>query len=682
MSRAGPAIAVATILGATAFLFWPLLAGVITGEPRFFEWDVPEQYWPDLVYLCDSLWRGELPYWNPYDRGGYPYYADPQAAPYHPTSWAICGLAGPSPSMGWATARVVFGFALAGLFGLLWLRRLGASWPGAIAGAVVIEAAPFMRHNWELNLTGALAYFPLILWAADRLAVERRRRDGAFFALALALCGWMGSPPALWLAGSMSVLYLVFRLGEQARIEEGALIRSLPALGIALLLTIGLLAVVLFPGIELASHSVQYGRSYESIAEGGLDTGDLVSLVWPRPGNHLYVGWMAIGAGVLALARGRIALFFWGIAIVAVLLTLGDDGPLFRFAYDHVPGVALFRLPHRYEAWLGPAFGALTALGLTELAQRMSTLGAPWLGVVLAVLLLADVSRSLPEERHTRQGPPPARPEVAESVLAHAPGIGWRVMDEFAVSCRAGTRHRRRDLRGYQDPLLLASYERIVAGLREHPELAPQFNVRFALQGPHFLHGWNRHFLQPPDELASRLRTRLRYRDGEERTVLELLDALPLAYFVPDEQVEHAASRQEALARVKELAPSAVAVVEDERFRGRARASAHPFAAARELSVSPDTVTFSIDAPSRGVVVINEAHYPGWRARVDGVEVPIRRANGWVRAIAIEPGAHRVELTFEPTDGRISRFVWLVSVALALLLALRRPRGASRAQRR
>ena len=80
----------------TALLFWPAVEGLATGAPRWFEWDVPEQYWPDLVYLCDALHEGVLPAWNPYDRAGYPYYADPQAGIYYPLNWMICALRGPT----------------------------------------------------------------------------------------------------------------------------------------------------------------------------------------------------------------------------------------------------------------------------------------------------------------------------------------------------------------------------------------------------------------------------------------------------------------------------------------------------------------------------------------------------------------------------------------------------------
>ena len=171
--RKEAAIAIAIVGIATCVLFAPLFVGMLSGAPRFFEWDVPEQYWGDLVYLCRNVHEGRFPLWNPYDRAGYPYYADPQASAYHPIAWGICAVAGPSPGLGWQEARVVLGFAIAGIGALLWLRRLGASWSAAQVGAVVIEAAPFMRHNWELNLTTAIAFLPWVLWALEREGAPR-----------------------------------------------------------------------------------------------------------------------------------------------------------------------------------------------------------------------------------------------------------------------------------------------------------------------------------------------------------------------------------------------------------------------------------------------------------------------------------------------------------------------------
>lgn len=730
--RAAIAIALGTIALATAYLFAPLVIGAITGEPRFFEWDVPEQYWADLSYLCRSLHAGELPYWNPYDRAGYPYYADPQASAYHPLAWGICAVAGPSPALAWQEARVVIGFAIAGVFGLLWLRRLGASWGAATLGAVLIEAAPFMRQNWELNLTSALAWLPMVLWALERVLQERRARDAAWLALAEALLVWTGSPPAAWLAGSFTAIYAIGRIVEIARGEEGAaaLRRIAPMLVLAIGIAATLVAVVLVPGLTLARHSVQSGRSFESIAEGSLALEDLRALAWPQPGNHLYVGWIALALAPLAWLRRARLPGRWALAIAAAIalgLVLGHHAPFFRVAYEVVPGVRMFRGPVRYEAWIGPALAALAAGGLDALGEKLAgarrrevaalagvaiALGVAWValgawidgaglglapaalalgagavfagvvtggreagpivGAALALLALLDVSQRLPEHRHTRPRPAPGQDEVAERVLPHAPGtdVAWRYVDEFGISCRSGTRYARRDLRGYQDPLLLHAYERVMASLGEHPELAAQFNARYVLTGPHFIHGWDRQYLPPRDALLARQGA----RDAGEG-VIELRGAVPLAYVVPAAQVERVRTREEALERTIARAPAPIAIVEGER-EVAARGAAGVIVEARVIAYESDRIALEIEPPAPGTLIVNDAWYPGWRAWVDRREVAVHRANGLVRAVDVPAGLHDVELRFEPRDGAPLRALLAAGWAalLALLIPWRRQR--------
>lgn len=728
--RVSIGIAVGAVLAATVYLFWPLFSG----QASYFEWDVPEQYWPDLVFLCDSIHAGELPYWNPYDRGGYPFHADPQAGTYHPLNWAICAVSGPSPGLGWATFRVVASFAICGLFGLLWLRRIGASWAGALVGAVLLEAAPFMRNNWELNLTAGYAWLPAMLWASERLVTLRRVPDGLLLALATALCGWTGSPPALWLACAFTAVYTTFRIGEESREAGREMLRGLPALATVPLIGAALLGVMLVPGAELSTHSVQAGRSFESIAQGSLETEQLIALVWPMPGNHLYVGLLALALTPLALrhakmrsAGSNLPWLFVVMGALSVALSLG--GWVFRLAYDWLPVFDLFRAPYRYQAWLGPCAAGIVALGLPSekkafvgaLGRRLRVAsglllllgivalvlvdgwGPGLLGLAFALLLgsrtlrppfhqgsivwalplaaivLVDVTQALPDHRHMRPGQPRWDEPAAAAVVPHAPNTRerWRYMDEFAIGSRSGTRLRRRDFRGYQDPLLLASYERVVGNLRAHPQLAPQFNVRYALQGPHFIHGWDRHYLPPPEALGEVLNARVVHRGEGERTVTELMDALPGAYFVPTSEVERVESRRDALSRTIELAPSAIAILDGAvdpsdapppSAAGAARAG-RPRASATRWELRPDVVRFTIEAPTEGVVVVNEAWLPGWRARVDGERAPVFRANGFVRAIPVPAGAHQVVMTYRPESGLYWRQVLLFGW-LAVLLGL------------
>jgi hypothetical protein len=75
------------------------------------------------------------------------------------------------------------------------------------------------------------------------------------------------------------------------------------------------------------------------------------------------------------------------------------------------------------------------------------------------------------------------------------------------------------------------------------------------------------------------------------------------------------------------------------------------------------------------LLVLNDRHYPGWRARVDGDDVPILRAGGIFRAIPIPSGDRVVELRFRPSALRLSVFISLAGLLALFGLAIRRPRG-------
>jgi hypothetical protein len=360
-----------------------------------------------------------------------------------------------------------------------------------------------------------------------------------------------------------------------------------------------------------------------------------------------------------------LAPFFAVVAVLAILLCLGDTTPIFRAMYTLFPGARLFRLPHRYEAWLGPAMAALAAFGLARIRARWPhETWARWLsgapaGAVLSLVLLVDVSRALPEARHTRDGMPPGGDEVASRVLAEAPGtdVLYRYFDEFGIGCRSGTRLGRRDFRGYQDPLLLAAYERVVGSLRDAPGLAPQFGVRYALTGPHFIHGWNRHYLPPPQELVTMEGARQR---GEG--VVELTTALPFAYFT--DRIVRVVDRAEALDRLRLLSPTPIAYVES--GDDVPTTASVTMIAATNIGLGRDVLSFEVDAPTPGMLVVNEAFYPGWRATVSGQVLPVERVNALVRGVRVPAGHHRVVMTFVPDDGAPLRWLLLVSLLLSL----------------
>jgi uncharacterized membrane protein YfhO len=71
------------------------------------------------------------------------------------------------------------------------------------------------------------------------------------------------------------------------------------------------------------------------------------------------------------------------------------------------------------------------------------------------------------------------------------------------------------------------------------------------------------------------------------------------------------------------------------------------------------------------MVVTSDALYPGWSGSVDGVAVPLVRADVALRGIAVGAGNHRVTLTYRPWSLYAGAAISVS--ALVVLLALLRP---------
>lgn len=64
---------------------------------------------------------------------------------------------------------------------------------------------------------------------------------------------------------------------------------------------------------------------------------------------------------------------------------------------------------------------------------------------------------------------------------------------------------------------------------------------------------------------------------------------------------------------------------------------------------SPNHVSYSVNAPQDGFAVFSEIYYPkGWKAFIDGKEVPIIQTNYIFRGLSVPAGTHQVKFSFEP----------------------------------
>ena len=76
---------------------------------------------------------------------------------------------------------------------------------------------------------------------------------------------------------------------------------------------------------------------------------------------------------------------------------------------------------------------------------------------------------------------------------------------------------------------------------------------------------------------------------------------------------------------------------------------ATPLLVAHLASDEPEEVVAEVTASYPGLLVLTDLHYPGWIAEEGGRRLPILRADGWFRAVALPAGTHRVVFRYRPT---------------------------------
>jgi hypothetical protein len=93
-------------------------------------------------------------------------------------------------------------------------------------------------------------------------------------------------------------------------------------------------------------------------------------------------------------------------------------------------------------------------------------------------------------------------------------------------------------------------------------------------------------------------------------------------------------------------------------------------------------VRLRVERTTPGYLVITRSHYPGWRARVNGRDEPLLRANLGLSAIRVEAGTSEIELEYDPKSFTIGLWCTALSAigcAAWVVFAARRraPRASS-----
>ena len=110
--------------------------------------------------------------------------------------------------------------------------------------------------------------------------------------------------------------------------------------------------------------------------------------------------------------------------------------------------------------------------------------------------------------------------------------------------------------------------------------------------------------------------------------------------------------------------------------------TAGPVGEVRLLEYLPERIVAQAELTAPGYVILADRYDDGWRAYVDDVEVPIARANGVERLVAVPAGSHVVRFSYAPVAlslglgiSAVAGAAWLGMLVTALVRAVRGRRG-------
>src|SRR5689334_9352653 len=72
-------------------LLWMIGAGTLIPKAGYSLGgrDIHELFYPWYLHVQRALTQGRIPFWDPYQFGGYPFLSNPQVALFYPPSWLI-----------------------------------------------------------------------------------------------------------------------------------------------------------------------------------------------------------------------------------------------------------------------------------------------------------------------------------------------------------------------------------------------------------------------------------------------------------------------------------------------------------------------------------------------------------------------------------------------------------------
>jgi hypothetical protein len=591
----------------------PFVPALIRGEVFVFR-DHFSYFLPLRHFTAESLREGELPLWNPYNASGEPWLANPQTGIFYPPAWIFVVL----PFTLAYTLYLGIHVAWTGI-GAFVLFRQRATEGAALTGAVMLMlSGPALSLIDVSNNLGTFAWIPWVLACALRRPDKGRYVQDA---LVLLMCFLGGEP---FLAAFAALAYAVIVRSRRVVIVG------------ALALALG--AVQIFPFLEWLQGSNRIATATLSDRSDAMHPAMWLRmfvpqrLMIPQFIPLMYAGVLTAIAAIAGLLRGRRALGWLALVVIAVVVSAGPE--------------LVYAMPIRFPSRM-VVIGMIGVAGLATLGLDLFKPRYPAVWILLAMLAAADVLRvagPLLQSAPFESLQATLDPSIARTTkLFRLPQKASPLADPIPWLYGYQNLYGRRFDTGSRTPAVPLRYEQLFdAASRGRTDLISFLSGGVVLSDADL----------PLRGIARLREVRVYANDG----------ALPMITVWTSAR---GATADEAFSNLmKRVAPGTLHVTPPRSVAGRPSVSG---VANGRFTLS--SVAFEVNAA--GIVMITQRDAPGWTVTVDGQERPRLLANGIFRAVEVGPGRHRVEWKYRPRSLILGAVVSTLAVLVAVYISRR-----------
>lgn len=318
---------------------------------------------PRYKILSEILALGELPFWDPYQRLGYPLHSSFIVSVWDP----ITLLAGKLFTFNTVTLHYFFlVFVVIGGFGFSDLLKRFKLSPQAILVCSIcyMLSGVFVGNTMHLRFIMAITWLPWVLSYFLKLLNEPNMKNTLWFSSITAIFILEAYQKVILVTGYFLLLYLVYELYSKWKEKEYSQVRRMlgSLFASSFLLTLMILPLII-SSIEGFSQMTRGDQmSYPLSQLGSMDPRGLLSFILPVLAtsklfmgeqafltlNNIYLGIIPLFILASSLIKPSFLKRNWkllSIALVFLLLTLGENGGIALLAYKIIPLYGYFKLP-------------------------------------------------------------------------------------------------------------------------------------------------------------------------------------------------------------------------------------------------------------------------------------------------------------------------------------------------